>query len=108
MNILLLLALCAGTGAESVSQEGDGKTRTFSGILRHLPDLEGGVWTLKVDGTVYDLHGDLKGFADGDEVEIRGTIEKDKVCIHGVGTVFRLESVRKKKPTTPEAPPLGT
>ena len=106
MNILLLLVLCAGTGTGGAPQEGDGKTRTFSGILRHLPDLEGGVWTLNVDGTVYDLHGELKGFADGDEVEIRGTVEKDKVCIHGVGTVFRLESVRKKKATAPDASPL--
>jgi hypothetical protein len=95
MNILLLL-LCVGAG--SVAQEGDRKTQTFSGNLRHHKDLEGGVWTLKVEGTVYDLHGDLKGFADGDEVEIRGTVEKDKVCIHQVGTVFRLESVRKRRP----------
>ena len=104
MNILLLV--CMGVGAALAAQEGDRKTQTHSGILRHHPDLEGGVWTLKVDGTVYDLHGELKGFADGDEVEIRGTVEKDKVCIHGVGTVFRLESVRKKKATAPDASPL--
>ncbi len=99
MNILLL---CACVGAGLAAQEGDRKTRMFSGVLRHHKDLEGGAWTLKADGTVYDLHGDLKGFADGDEVEIRGTVEKDTVCIHQVGTLFRLESVRKRKPAGAE------
>lgn len=95
MKTLLVLAI--GWAALVPEAQEDGRQPlTLCGTLRHHKDLEGGVWTLTVGKTVYDLHGDLKGFADGDKVEIKGVVEKDKVCFHMVGIVFRLQSIQRK------------
>ncbi|HLF93897.1 MAG TPA: hypothetical protein VJB14_10575 [Planctomycetota bacterium] len=67
---------------------------TLRGVLRHDPKLEGGVWTLTVDGKVYDLHGDLEGRADGDRVEVEGVAHPHRACIHQVGTLFRVTRIR--------------
>ena len=67
---------------------------TLRGVLKHDPKLEGGVWTLTVDGKVYDLHGDLAAWHDGDRVEIGGQAHPHRVCIHQVGIVFRVATIR--------------
>ena len=67
---------------------------TLRGVLRHDPKLEGGVWTLAVDGKVYDLHGDLQGRQDGDRVEVDGLPLPHRVCIHQVGVVFKVTRIR--------------
>ncbi|HLF95459.1 MAG TPA: hypothetical protein VJB14_18480 [Planctomycetota bacterium] len=67
---------------------------TLRGLLRYDPQLEGGVWTLTVDGKVYDLHGDLEGRKDGDRVEVEGQALPHRVCIHQVGIVFRVTKIR--------------
>lgn len=68
---------------------------TFRGTLRVNPKLEGGVRTLTVNSTTYDLHGMPDVLVDGDVVEVRGTPEPDRVCIHMAGVVFRVASARK-------------
>ena len=68
---------------------------TLRGVLRHDPKLEGGVWTLTVDGRVYDLHGDLRGRKDGDPVEVEGLAQPHRTCIHQVGVVFRVTRIRR-------------
>jgi hypothetical protein len=67
---------------------------TLRGVLRHDPKLEGGVWTLTVGGTVYDLHGDLEGRVHGDRVEVEGLAQPHRACIHQVGVVFRVTRIR--------------
>lgn len=67
---------------------------TLRGVLRHDPKLEGGVWTLTVDGKVYDLHGDLAGRVDGERVEVEGRAQPHRVCIHQVGIVFQVTGIR--------------
>ena|SRR5260221_13300620 len=67
---------------------------TLRGVLRHDAKLEGGVWTLTVDGKVYDLHGDFAGRSDGDRVEVEGQTQPHRVCIHQVGIVFRVATIR--------------
>ncbi len=68
---------------------------TITGQLRHQRELEGGVWTLRVDGTTYDLHGLPADAKDGERVEIRGTLQRDRVCFHMVGPVLRVRSLRR-------------
>lgn len=67
---------------------------TLRGVLRHDPALEGGVWTLTVDGTVYDLHGDFTGRSDGERVEVEGQAQPHRLCVHQVGVVFRVAGIR--------------
>jgi hypothetical protein len=67
---------------------------TLKGRLEYK-DVSGGAWILKVGGVTYDLHGDLSKFQAGDEVVVTGRVRRDKVCIHQVGIVFEVESIRK-------------
>lgn len=95
MLICVLLAMALGNGDAAAFQERKPETIMIRGVLRHHPDLEGGTWTLKDGKTVFDLHGNLAGRSDGEEVEIVGTPDRGKVCVHMVGIYFRLDSIRK-------------
>lgn len=88
MNAMTILAACL-PALQPAQDPG-----TLRGVLRHDPKLEGGVWTLAVDGRTYDLHGDLTGRADGDRVEVEGTAQPHRVCVHQVGVVFRVARIR--------------
>ncbi|HZN38190.1 MAG TPA: DUF1080 domain-containing protein [Planctomycetota bacterium] len=72
----------------------DDSTTTIRGKLA-FRDVEGGCWTLEDKDTTYDLHGDLQGCKHGDEVEVTGRVAKDKVCVHQVGTIFEVASIRR-------------
>ena len=72
----------------------DDSTTTIRGKLA-FRDVEGGCWTLEDKDTTYDLHGDLQGCKHGDEVEVTGRVAKDKACVHQVGTVFDVASIRR-------------
>jgi hypothetical protein len=85
-------------------QEDEGASKTLSGVLRHDPKLEGGVWTLKVEGTVYDLHGDLSACSSGDTVEVQGRAYPDRVCYHMVGVVFKVTKVTVTRTPEKRAP----
>lgn len=69
---------------------------TLSGKLERK-DVEGGCWILRDHGTTYDLHGDLSGFNDGDEVVVTGQVQTDAACKHMTGTVFKVQSIKKKE-----------
>ena len=87
MMLSLLAALSvACAGPEQVSSD------VISGTLRYQK-IEGGVWTLAYEGKTYDLHGDLRGFKDGDEVVVKGLAQPDRFCIHMVGIVFQVETI---------------
>lgn len=68
---------------------------TLIGRLVHQREVEGGVWTLRVDGTTYDLHGLPAGLKDGERVEIQGTLSRERVCFHMVGPVLRVRMIRR-------------
>jgi hypothetical protein len=89
-TLVLLLAVAQGGNP---AQGDQGTAMTLNGVLTHYERLEGGVWTLKFKGTVYDLHGTLPDCASGDTVEIEGRAYPDRVCYHMVGTVFKVAKV---------------
>lgn len=59
--------------------------------------VEGGAWVLTDGGVTYDLHGDLGGFREGDEVVVTGEVQGGAVCTHMVGTIFKVHSIKKKE-----------
>jgi hypothetical protein len=91
MTACATLVLMAGGLPAQEAQKGP---RILRGTAIHDPKLEGGVWTLKFEGKVYDLHGDLSGCSSGDRVEIEGMAEPGKACVHMVGIVFRVAKVK--------------
>jgi hypothetical protein len=86
---MLLALFASGLGAQDAE-----KPKVLKGIVEFDPKLEGGVWTMKVDGKVYDLHGDLSACASGKQVEIEGQARPGRACFHMVGTVFSVTSVK--------------
>src|SRR5689334_5703991 len=86
---LVFALLASALGAQEAE-----KPKVLKGIVKFDPKLEGGVWSLKVDGTVYDLHGDLSACSSGDQVEIEGRARPGRACFHMVGTVFTVTSVK--------------
>lgn len=77
-----------------------------NGVLEYTP-LEGGVWTIRSQGVVYDLHGDRQGLRAGETVLVKGRVSRNRVCIHQAGVVFQIESIaRLKRPGNGRLTPL--
>lgn len=91
LTLSLLAALSmACAGPEQAAQD------AISGTLRYQK-IEGGAWTLDYEGKTYDLHGDLRGFKDGDKVAAKGRARPDRFCIHMVGIVFEVETISLRR-----------
>lgn len=95
---LVALALCLALGTTATAQ--DPERRVLRGKLG-FTQVEGGVWELKEGDTLYDLHGDLKGFKPGDLVEVKGQIRRDLSCFHMRGTIFQVEAIRAARARRP-------
>lgn len=64
------------------------------GTIRHS-DLEGGHWTLEVDGGErYQLTGTVSGVKDGNKVEVDGKVEKDMMGIGMTGPQLNVKSIK--------------
>ncbi len=84
---MINIALVAALTLESFSDV------EWRGTLR-FKDVEGGVWVLETGRRSYDLHGKLGGFKDGQRVLVTGRIARDRACIHMIGPVIQVESIR--------------
>jgi hypothetical protein len=95
----------------ALGQDGPPKPDVRRGTFRYDRALEGGAYILLSEGKQYDLHGDLSGFKDGDLIEVEGTLQPDRVCIHMTGPYFKVLRVKrlpvpdKKCGTGPEKRP---
>jgi len=70
---------------------------TLEGTLKFDPRLEGGVWMIRHEGKTYDLHRMPQGFREGVQVEITGQSLREVCCIHMVGIVFEVRTIRKRR-----------
>ena len=71
----------------------------LKGTIRRS-DLEGGHWTLVVDGgDQYQLTGALVGAKDGLHVEVEGKIDKQAMSFGMMGPMFSVSKLKELKPS---------
>lgn len=70
----------------------------LKGTIRRS-DLEGGHWTLVVDGgDHYQLTGALSGAKDGLRVEVEGKVDKQAMGFGMTGPLFAVSKLKELKP----------